>query len=65
MDDEEKLIKTFQELNISFEHIKEENKVRGEKYNSKIRIDQGLGYNDFYTEFYFLNGEIVHHAVWE
>lgn len=33
--------------------------------DTKIRIDHGLGCADFYCEFYFMDGEIINHAVWE
>ena len=59
------MICLFEQLNITYEVLKGLNKVRDVEYNTKIRIDQGLGYMDFYTEFYFMNGEIVNHAVWE
>ncbi len=65
MTDLEKLKKTFEELNIFFELTEKDDNVRNERYNTCIRIDEGLGYGGFYTEFYFLNGEIVNHAVWE
>lgn len=65
MTDRQKLIETFNSLNITFELIIDNNKVRDLPYDSKIRIDNGLGYMDFYADFYFLNEEIVNHAVWE
>ena len=65
MTDLQRLIDTFNSLNITFELIEGNNKVRDFAYDSKIRINEGLGYMYFYTEFYFLNEEIVNHAVWE
>ncbi len=65
MTDLEKLKKTFEELNIVFELTEKDDNVRNEKYNSCIRIGKGLGYSGFYTEFYFLNGGIVNHGVFE
>lgn len=65
MTDKQKLIETFNSIDISFELIEGNNKVYDFAYDSKIRINEGLGYMYFYTEFYFLNDKIVNHGVWE
>ena len=59
------MICLFEQLNITYEVLKGLDKVRDLEYDTKIRIDHGIGCMDFYTEFYFMNGEIVNHAVWE
>ena len=59
------MICLFEQLNITYEVLKGLDKVRDLEYDTKIRIDQGSGDMDFYTEFYFMNGEIVNHEVWE
>ena len=55
------MICLFEQLNITYEVLKGLDKVRDLEYDTKIRIEQGIGYMDFY----FMNGEIVNHAVWE
>ena len=59
------MICLFEQLNITYEVLKGLDKVRDLEYDTKIRIEQEIGYMDFYTEFYFMNGEIVNHEAWE
>ena len=59
------MICLFEQLNITYEVLKGLDKVRDLEYDTKIRIEQEIGYMDFYTEFYFMNGEIVNHVVRE
>lgn len=35
------------------------------KFNTLLRIEHGIGFFDFYCDFYFLNGKFVNHGVWE
>lgn len=39
--------------------------IDDKKFNQSIRIDEGAGYPNFYTEFFFLDGMFVGHGVWE
>jgi len=69
MSDFDKFKNLFNESNIIYDIIEE----RGETsyinefiYYKKIKIDNGVGYFDFYAEFYFdENGKFLNHGVWE
>lgn len=73
--DFDKLTETLHLLKIKFEvtnfdSIKElSNQIEYDKktikYNKIVKIDNGFGYFDFYTEFYFLDNIFKCHAIWE
>jgi hypothetical protein len=56
MSDLEKLIETFQYLNLNFEE-REENLVFLDRYNYTIRLYETN--DDYYIDFHFLNGKIL------
>ncbi|EKT4549112.1 hypothetical protein SL054_001978 [Flavobacterium psychrophilum] len=75
MSDLEKMKLTFSELKVGYEIITamEENKtethiteyVEKVKWDSKLRIDHGMGYSSLYGEFYFLEGKYQNQGLWE
>jgi hypothetical protein len=68
MSDFEKLIELLENFGISFEAEsgKGSRKYDGEvKYNLMVTIQNGIGYYDFHTEFYFMDEAFVGYGVWE
>jgi hypothetical protein len=75
MKDLEKLEKVFTEIGVRFEKktsIKECGtethtlSYDGEAtYDTKITLENGIGYYSFECDFYFLKGKFVNHGVWE
>lgn len=73
MDDFGKMTNTLNELNISYSVQKypkpfsgafDHSGVSGE-YDTVIRLNNGVGYDSFHCDFYFLDGKFINHGVWE
>lgn len=75
MNDLEKLKALFTEFKCGFveitaleecgDKVSQCGSIHKVKWDTKIVIDNGVGYNGFETEFYFLNGKFQNHGVWE
>jgi hypothetical protein len=70
MTDLAKLLTTFSDLNIPFK-VTNYDELQGvdyageAEYNTRLKIENGCGYFDFYCDFYFLDGKFQCHGVWE
>jgi hypothetical protein len=75
MTDLEKLEKTFTEIGVKFEkktakeEIDEEIKTvayDGEvRYDTMLKLENGIGYYSFICELYFLEGKYQNHGCWQ
>lgn len=65
----DELIKVFDLLKIEYE-VKQCDRSTADydgslSYNKTITIDNGIGFYNFFTEFYFLDDVFQGHGVWE
>ena len=73
--DLQKLRNTFDFLGISYDidRFEKNQKLKEHstlnpiiiEYNSILKIRYGIGYGNFYTEFYFIDEKYVNYGAWE